>query len=37
MAFSRDRGHVLLSLDTEKTDISDLGPEIRKGGDCPQA
>jgi type 1 glutamine amidotransferase len=37
MAFSRDRVHVLLSLDTEKTDISDLGPEIRKGGDYPQA
>lgn len=37
LAFSRDRVHVLLSLDTEKTDISDLGPEIRKGGDYPQA
>ena len=37
MAFSRDRVHVLLSLDTEKTDISDLGPEIVKGGDYPQA
>ena len=37
MAFSRDRVHVLLSLDTEKTDISDLGPEIAKGGDYPQA
>jgi type 1 glutamine amidotransferase len=37
MAFSRDRVHVLLSLDTEKTDISDLGPEITKGGDYPQA
>ena len=37
MAFSRDRVHVLLSLDTDKTDISDLGPEIRKGGDYPQA
>jgi type 1 glutamine amidotransferase len=37
MAFSRDRVHVLLSLDTDKTDISDLGPEIVKGGDYPQA
>jgi uncharacterized protein len=37
MAFSRDRVHVLLSLDTEKTDLSDLGPEITKGGDYPQA
>ena len=35
--FSRDRVHVLLSLDTEQTDISDLGPEIVKGGDYPQA
>jgi len=37
MAFSRDRVHVLLSLDTDKTDISDLGPEVVKGGDYPQA
>jgi type 1 glutamine amidotransferase len=37
MPFSRDRVHVLLSLDTEHTDISDLGPEIKKGGDYPQA
>jgi len=37
MAFSRDRVHVLLSLDTEKTDLSDLGPEVVKGGDYPQA
>ena len=37
MAFSRDRVHVLLSLDTEKTDVSDLGPEVVKGGDYPQA
>lgn len=37
MAFSRDRVHVLLSLDTEKSDLSDLGPEIKKGGDYPQA
>ena len=37
MAFSRDRVHVLLSLDTENTDLSDLGPEVVKGGDYPQA
>lgn len=37
MAFTRDRVHVLLSLDTEHTDISDLGSEIKKGGDYPQA
>jgi type 1 glutamine amidotransferase len=37
MAFSRDRVHVLLSLDTDKTDISDLGPEVVNGGDYPQA
>ena len=37
MAFSRDRVHVLLSLDTEKTDLSGLGPEVVKGGDYPQA
>jgi uncharacterized protein len=37
LAFTRERVHVLLSLDTEKTDISDLGPEIKKGGDYPQA
>jgi uncharacterized protein len=37
MAFSRDRVHVLLSLDTDKTDISGLGPDIVKGGDYPQA
>jgi type 1 glutamine amidotransferase len=36
MAFTRDRVHVLLSLDTEKTDISDL-PLVTKGGDYPQA
>jgi hypothetical protein len=36
MGFSRDRVHVLLSLDTDHTDISDL-PEIKKGGDYPQA
>jgi len=37
MAFSRDRVHVLLSLDTEKTDLDGLGPEVVKGGDYPQA
>ena len=37
MAFSRDRVHVLLSLDTDKSDISGLGPEVVKGGDYPQA
>ena len=37
MAFSRDRVHVLLSLDTDKTDLSGLGPDIVKGGDYPQA
>jgi type 1 glutamine amidotransferase len=37
LAFKRENVHVLLSLDTEKMDISDLGPEIKKGGDYPQA
>jgi hypothetical protein len=37
MAFSRDRVHVLLSLDAAKTDLSDLGPEVVQGGDYPQA
>ncbi len=37
LAFTRDRVHVLLSLDTERTDIGDLGPEIARGGDYPQA
>ena len=36
LAFSRDRVHVLLSLDTDQTDISDL-PLVKKGGDYPQA
>jgi uncharacterized protein len=35
MPFSRDRVHVLLSLDTDKTDLSDL-PNVPKG-DYPQA
>jgi type 1 glutamine amidotransferase len=37
LAFTRDRVHVLLSLDTEKMDLTGLGPEIVKGGDYPQA
>ncbi len=37
MAFTRDRVHVLLSLDTDKMDVAGLGPEIVKGGDYPQA
>lgn len=38
LAFSRDRVHVLLSLDTERTDLSDIqGPGLQKGGDYPQA
>ena len=37
MAFTRDRVHVLLSLDTEKTDLTGLGPDVVKGGDYPQA
>ena len=35
MPFSRDRVHVLLSLDTDKTDLSDM-PNVPKG-DYPQA
>ena len=35
MPFSRDRVHVLLSLDTDKTDLSDL-PNVPKG-DYPQS
>jgi len=37
LAFTRDRVHVLLSLDTTKMDLTGLGPEIVKGGDYPQA
>jgi type 1 glutamine amidotransferase len=37
LAFTRDRVHVLLSLDTEQMDLTGLGPEIVKGGDYPQA
>jgi type 1 glutamine amidotransferase len=36
MAFSRDRVHVLLSLDTERSDLTGL-QGIHKGGDYPQA
>jgi type 1 glutamine amidotransferase len=36
MGFSRDRVHVLLSLDTEKTNISAF-PDVVRGGDYPQA
>jgi type 1 glutamine amidotransferase len=36
LGFSRDRVRVLLSLDTERTDISNL-PQLTKGGDYPQA
>jgi len=36
MAFSRDRVKVLLSLDTERTDLSGL-TGVNKGGDYPQA
>jgi type 1 glutamine amidotransferase len=37
LAFTRDRVHVLLSLDTARTDLTDLGQEIKAGGDYPQA
>jgi type 1 glutamine amidotransferase len=36
MGFSRERVHVLLSLDTERTDIAGF-PDVTKGGDYPQA
>jgi uncharacterized protein len=36
MGFSRDRVHVLLSLDTEKSDLTSL-VDVVKGGDYPQA
>ena len=36
MGFSRDRVHVLLSLDTDKTDLAGL-PDVVRGGDYPQA
>jgi hypothetical protein len=39
MGFSRDRVHVLLSLDTERTNLEGASPRARvqKGGDYPQA
>jgi type 1 glutamine amidotransferase len=39
LGFSRDRVHVLLSLDTEHTNLDGLAPRarIRKGGDYPQS
>ena len=36
MGFSRDRVHVLLSLDTAKTNMEGM-PDVVKGGDYPQA
>ena len=36
MPFSRERVHVLLSLDTERTDLTGLTGMV-KGGDYPQA
>jgi type 1 glutamine amidotransferase len=36
MGFSRSRVHVLLSLDTEKSNIANL-PDVVRGGDYPQA
>ena len=36
MGFSRDRVHVLLSLDTERMDLSKQ-PNLKRGGDYPQA
>jgi hypothetical protein len=36
MPFSRDRVHVLLSLDTERTDLTGLAGMV-EGGDYPQA
>jgi hypothetical protein len=39
MGFSRDRVHVLLSLDTEHTNLEGASPRarVRKGGDYPQS
>ena len=39
MGFSRDRVHVLLSLDTERTNIEGFAPRanVKKGGDYPQS
>lgn len=37
IGFSRDRVHVLISLDTARTDMTDRPPEWVVGGDYPQA
>jgi uncharacterized protein len=37
LAFTRDRVHVLLSLDATKTDLTGLGPEMKPDGDYPQS
>jgi uncharacterized protein len=39
MGFSRDRVHVLLSLDTQHTNLDGASPRarVRKGGDFPQS
>ncbi len=36
LGFSRDSVHVLISIDTGKTDLTDV-PELKPGGDYPQA
>jgi type 1 glutamine amidotransferase len=36
MGFSRDRVHVLLSIDTERSNLAAL-PGVEKGGDYPQS
>jgi uncharacterized protein len=36
MGFTRDRVHVLLSIDTERSNIANL-PGVEKGGDYPQS
>ncbi len=36
MGFARDRVHVLLSVDTERSDLSQL-PEVTRGADYPQS
>jgi hypothetical protein len=35
LAFSRQRHHVLLSIDTERTDLTDT--PLKRGGDYPQS
>ena len=37
IGFSRDKVHVLLSIDTERTDMTNRPPEWQRGGDYPQA